>query len=76
VHFFFLLRNYHVHCLFVNCLSVFVADYADWVCSVYFQSNCYTLEGVDGEFVDEAHEFERLKQSMEMVGFSTETQRR
>ncbi|XP_064649169.1 unconventional myosin-IXb-like isoform X22 [Lineus longissimus] len=40
------------------------------------QSNCYTLEGVDGEFVDEAHEFERLKQSMEMVGFSTETQRR
>ncbi|XP_013418061.1 LOW QUALITY PROTEIN: unconventional myosin-IXa-like [Lingula anatina] len=35
------------------------------------QSQCHTLEGVD-----EAHEFARLKQSMEIVGFSTETQRR
>ncbi|XP_074649621.1 unconventional myosin-IXb-like isoform X2 [Tubulanus polymorphus] len=40
------------------------------------QSKCYTLEDVDGEIVDEAHEFERLKQSMEIVGFSQETQRR
>ncbi|KAJ8304274.1 hypothetical protein KUTeg_017857 [Tegillarca granosa] len=35
------------------------------------QSNCYTLEGED-----EVHEFARLKQSMEMVGFSPITQRR
>lgn len=35
------------------------------------QSGCYTLEGED-----EAHEFARLKQSMEMVGFSSVTQKR
>eukprot|EP00106_Octopus_bimaculoides_P001388 XP_014768830.1 PREDICTED: unconventional myosin-IXa-like isoform X8 [Octopus bimaculoides] len=35
------------------------------------QSNCYTVDGVDEE-----HEFARLKQSMEMVGFSTERQHR
>ncbi|XP_071844516.1 unconventional myosin-IXb-like isoform X6 [Apostichopus japonicus] len=35
------------------------------------QSNCYTLAGVDEEY-----EFSRLKQSMEMVGFSVETKRR
>ena len=35
------------------------------------QSQCVTLEGVDEE-----HEFARLKQSMEMVGFSPETQRK
>lgn len=35
------------------------------------QSNCYTLDGVD-----EKYEFSRLKQSMEMVGFSVETKRR
>ena len=35
------------------------------------QSKCYTLEGVD-----EVHELSRLKQSLEMVGFSAEKQRR
>ncbi|XP_056022908.1 unconventional myosin-IXa-like isoform X20 [Ostrea edulis] len=35
------------------------------------QSGCYTLEGED-----EVHEFVRLKQSMEMVGFSSVTQKR
>nr|KAG5705933.1 hypothetical protein BaRGS_010823 [Batillaria attramentaria] len=35
------------------------------------QSQCFSLEGVDEE-----HEFARLKQSMEMVGFSPETQRK
>ena len=35
------------------------------------QSQCYVQEGVDEE-----HEFARLKQSMEMVGFSPETQRK
>ncbi len=43
---------------------------------VCLQSQCYTLEGIDGEYVDEAHEFVRLKQSMEMVGFCSEMQRR
>lgn len=38
---------------------------------VFWQSGCYTLEGED-----EAHEFARLKQSMEMVGFSSVTQKR
>ena len=36
-----------------------------------FQSHCYSLEGVDEE-----HEYQRLMQSMEMVGFSHETQRK
>lgn len=35
------------------------------------QSKCYSLEGVD-----EAYELSRLKQSLEMVGFSTVKQRR
>ncbi|XP_067665748.1 unconventional myosin-IXb-like isoform X12 [Haliotis asinina] len=35
------------------------------------QSDCYSVEGVD-----EVDEFARLKQSMEMVGFSHETQKR
>ncbi len=35
------------------------------------QSNCYTLAGVD-----EKYEYTRLKQSMEMVGFSRETMKR
>ncbi|XP_038073351.1 unconventional myosin-IXa-like isoform X2 [Patiria miniata] len=35
------------------------------------QSNCFTLEGVD-----EKYEYTRLKQSMEMVGFSRETMKR
>lgn len=42
--------------------------------SEYFylnQSKCYTLNGMD-----EAYEFSRLKQSLEMVGFSTEKQKR
>lgn len=43
---------------------------------VYLQSECYTLEGIEEERVDEKHEFERLRQSMEMVGFSTLTQKR
>ena len=38
---------------------------------LFDQSGCYTLEGED-----EAHEFARLKQSMEMVGFSSVTQKR
>lgn len=42
-------------------------DLCKWKC---FQSQS-TLEGVD-----EVHEFARLKQSMEMVGFSPETQRK
>jgi myosin heavy subunit len=36
-----------------------------------FQTQCTSLEGVDEE-----HEFARLKQSMEMVGFSPETQKK
>ena len=43
---------------------------------IFEQSECYELEGIDGDTVDEGHEFVRLKQSMEMVGFSSETQRR
>ncbi|XP_021968609.1 unconventional myosin-IXa isoform X2 [Folsomia candida] len=35
------------------------------------QSGCYTLEGVD-----ESYEFSRLKQSMEMVGFGQDKQRK
>lgn len=35
------------------------------------KSGCYGLENVD-----ERHEFSRLKQSMEMVGFTAEKQRR
>ncbi|XP_015791886.1 unconventional myosin-IXa [Tetranychus urticae] len=68
-------RNYHV---FYYLLAG--ADQADkevlhlTKASDYFylnQSKCYTLEGVD-----EAYEFSRLKQSLEMVGFSREKQRR
>lgn len=36
-----------------------------------FQSGCYVLDNVD-----EKYEFSRLKQSMEMVGFTAEKQRR
>lgn len=36
-----------------------------------FQSGCYVLDNVD-----EDYEFSRLKQSMEMVGFTPEKQRR
>jgi len=36
-----------------------------------FQSGCYTLDGVD-----ESYEFSRLKQSMEMVGFGPDKQRK
>ena len=36
-----------------------------------FQSGCYTLEGVD-----ESYEFSRLKQSMELVGFGSDVQRK
>jgi len=35
------------------------------------KSGCYGLENID-----ERHEFSRLKQSMEMVGFTAEKQRR
>lgn len=35
------------------------------------QSNCYTIEGCD-----EQYEFVRLKQSMEMVGFTQDKQHR
>ena len=44
------------------------------VCAIMFfllQSGCYTLDGVD-----ESYEFSRLKQSMEMVGFGTDKQRK
>lgn len=37
----------------------------------YLNKSCYTLENVD-----ESYEFSRLKQSMEMVGFTAEKQRR
>ncbi|XP_052098599.1 unconventional myosin-IXa-like isoform X6 [Mytilus californianus] len=40
------------------------------------QSECFILDGLEEERVDEKYEFERLKQSMEMVGFSTVTQKR
>jgi len=36
-----------------------------------FQSGCLTLDGLD-----ESYEFSRLKQSMEMVGFGTDKQRK
>ncbi len=36
-----------------------------------FQTGCFDLDGVD-----EAYEFLRLKQSMDMVGFSSDTQRK
>ena len=35
------------------------------------QTGCFDLDGVD-----EAYEFLRLKQSMDMVGFSSDTQRK
>jgi uncharacterized membrane protein YoaT (DUF817 family) len=38
---------------------------------LFFQSGCYVLDNVD-----EKYEFSRLKQSMEMVGFTNEKQRR
>ncbi|XP_071169198.1 unconventional myosin-IXb-like isoform X22 [Mytilus edulis] len=40
------------------------------------QSECFILDGFEEERVDEKYEFERLKQSMEMVGFSAVTQKR
>lgn len=59
-----------------------VLDYLEyWLSSSWFaslqQSECYELENLGTEeIVDEAHEFARLQQSMEMVGFSSDTQRR
>ncbi|KAK2161935.1 hypothetical protein LSH36_107g02020 [Paralvinella palmiformis] len=40
------------------------------------QSECYTLETLDGECVNEASELTTLIESMDMVGFSTDIQRR
>ena len=43
---------------------------------IFLQSDCYTIEDTDGEVIDEIQEFERLKQSMELVGFSKDMQSR
>ncbi|XP_053214006.1 unconventional myosin-IXb-like [Panonychus citri] len=68
-------RNYHVfYYLLAGADSADKEAFYLTKASDYFylnQSKCYTLEGVD-----EAYEFSRLKQSLEMVGFSREKQRR
>ncbi|XP_041464110.1 unconventional myosin-IXAa-like isoform X3 [Lytechinus variegatus] len=68
-------RNYHVFYYLLKGASD-AEKQAFWLDKPqeYFylnQSNCYTQEGVD-----ESYEFGRLKQSMEMVGFSKETMKR
>ncbi|XP_041367346.1 unconventional myosin-IXAa-like isoform X3 [Gigantopelta aegis] len=68
-------RNYHVFYYLLagsdaaqkESLHLGKAEDYQYLC----QSDCYGVEGVD-----ENHEFARLRQSMEMVGFSQETQRR
>ncbi|CAL1546779.1 unnamed protein product [Lymnaea stagnalis] len=68
-------RNYHVFYYLLagsdererEALHLLKADQYNYLS----QSACYSVEGVD-----EQHEFARLKQSMEMVGFSPETQRK
>ncbi|KAH9513297.1 Unconventional myosin-IXa [Bulinus truncatus] len=68
-------RNYHVFYYLLagadekekESLHLLKADQYNYLS----QSTCYKVEGVDEE-----HEFSRLKQSMEMVGFSPETQRK
>ncbi|XP_030832598.1 unconventional myosin-IXAa isoform X3 [Strongylocentrotus purpuratus] len=68
-------RNYHVFYYLLKGASD-AEKQAFWLDKPqeYFylnQSNCYSQEGVD-----ESYEFGRLKQSMEMVGFSKETVKR
>ncbi|GFR76566.1 unconventional myosin-IXb [Elysia marginata] len=68
-------RNYHVFYYLLagstdrerEALHLLQADQYTYLS----QSSCYKVEGVD-----EQHEFARLKQSMEMVGFSPETQKK
>uniref|UniRef100_A0A2C9KA35 Unconventional myosin-IXb n=1 Tax=Biomphalaria glabrata TaxID=6526 RepID=A0A2C9KA35_BIOGL len=68
-------RNYHVFYYLLagaddkekESLHLLKADQYNYLS----QSACYSVEGVD-----EKHEFSRLRQSMEMVGFSPETQRK
>ncbi|GFO36528.1 unconventional myosin-ixa, partial [Plakobranchus ocellatus] len=68
-------RNYHVFYYLLagstdrerEALHLIQADQYSYLS----QSSCYKVEGVD-----EQHEFARLKQSMEMVGFSPETQKK
>ncbi|BFY98087.1 hypothetical protein BsWGS_01126 [Bradybaena similaris] len=68
-------RNYHVFYYLLagaderekELLHLVAADQYHYLS----KSACYSVEGVD-----EQHEFARLKQSMEMVGFSQETQRK
>ena len=55
----------------VICLYQKVWSYNIFCYHFLFQSSCYSVEGVD-----EQHELRRLKQSMEMVGFSPETQKK
>lgn len=68
-------RNYHVfYYMLAGCTAEEKESLHLSKASDYFylnQSKCYTLEGVD-----EVHELSRLKQSLEMVGFSAEKQRR
>uniref|UniRef100_T1JDE0 Unconventional myosin-IXb n=1 Tax=Strigamia maritima TaxID=126957 RepID=T1JDE0_STRMM len=68
-------RNYHVfYYLLAGALSEEKAQLSLGEAKDYYylnQSDCYTLEGAD-----ESYEFQRLKQSMEMVGFSAEKQKR
>lgn len=68
-------RNYHVfYYLLAGCSQAERETLRLTKPPDYFylnQSKCYTLDGVD-----EAYELSRLKQSLEMVGFSTDKQSR
>ena len=68
-------RNYHVFYYLLAGADQTIKETLHLTkASDYFylnQSKCYTLEGVD-----EAYEFSRLKQSLEMVGFSSSKQNR
>ncbi|XP_026829342.1 unconventional myosin-IXb isoform X2 [Ooceraea biroi] len=68
-------RNYHVFYYLLAGASeqekqLLHLESCDWY-NYLNKSGCYGLENVD-----ERHEFSRLKQSMEMVGFTPEKQRR
>lgn len=65
-----LLRVQDYHYLNQVCFSFFFY-YSSLPLYCLLQSGCYTLE-----HEDEKYEFSRLKQSMEMVGFNIEKQRR
>ena len=43
---------------------------------LFSQSVCDSWDTADGEFMEEVDEFQRLRQSMEIVGFSSDIQRR